>query len=134
MIKAVKLNKEIQVGIGNRVGVLAEISKLFADKGINIEGVAGYVVAKQAMLAIISDDTLRATDALRKAGFKDVKENNVIIIELENKPGALHTITSLLAENRIDIKEIYGTASTACPAQVVLSTSDNDKALVALNK
>ncbi|MGA2774979.1 MAG: hypothetical protein ABSE81_02820 [Candidatus Omnitrophota bacterium] len=135
MIKAVKLGKEIQIGTGNKVGVLANVSKLLTEKGINIEGVAGHVVNNEAKLMVITDDALRTMDALNKAGYKEVKENQVVIVELENKPGALKTVTSILAAAKIDIKQVYGTACIAgCPAQLVLSTSDNDKALVELKK
>jgi hypothetical protein len=135
MIKAVKLGKEIQIDTGNKVGVLAHVSKLLAEMGINIEGVAGHVVGGEAKLMVITDDALRTADALTKAGYKGIKENQVIIIELENKPGALKTVTSILAVNKIDIRQIYGTACVAgCPAQLILSTSDNDKALVELKK
>ncbi|MFA5275620.1 MAG: hypothetical protein WC417_01845 [Candidatus Omnitrophota bacterium] len=135
MIKAVKLGQEIQIGTGNKAGVLANVSKLLSEKGINIEGVAGHVINNEAKIMVITNDALRAKDALSKAGYKEVKENQVIIIELENKLGALKTVTSVLAEGKIDIKQIYGTACVAgCPAQLVLSTSDNDKALVELKK
>lgn len=135
MIKAVKLGKEIQVTSVNKVGILADVSKLLSEKGINIEGVAGYAVSGEARIMIITDDTLRTTDALNKAGYKGAKESQVVIVELENKMGALNAVTSILAANKIDIKQIYGTACiSGCPAQLILSTGDNDKALVELKK
>ena len=135
MIKAAKLGMEIQVNAANKIGILADISKLLSEKGINIEGVAGYAVSGEAKIMIVTNDTLRTTDALNKAGYKGVKENQVVIVELENRPGALKTVTSVLAASKIDIKQVYGTACiSGCPAQLILSTSDNDKALVELKK
>ena len=135
MIKAVKLGKEIQVTSENKIGILADVSKLLSEKGINIEGVAGYAVGGEAKIMIVTDDTLRTTDALNKAGYKGVKENQIVIVELENRAGALKAVTSVLAANKIDIKQVYGTACiSGCPAQLILSTSDNDKALVELKK
>ena len=135
MIKAVKLGMEIQVNAANKIGILADISKLLSEKGINIEGVAGYAVGSDAKIMIVTDDTLRTTDALNKAGYKGVKENQVVILELENKPGALKTAASILTMNKIDIKQIYGTTRiSGCPSKLILSTSDNDKALIELKK
>lgn len=135
MIKSAKLKKEIRVTVVNKIGVLADISKILADHGINIEAAAGYAAGNNATIMLVADDNLRALDALKKEGYKSVKEAEVLILVLENKPGALKAITEKLAENDIDIKQLYGTTCPdGCPARVVLSTSNNDKAVVAFKK
>jgi hypothetical protein len=135
MLKSARLGKELVVTVINKIGVLADISKLLADHGINIEAVAGYAVDKEAKIILVTDDNLRSVDALKKAGYKNIKENEVVVVELENKPGALKHITTRLAAKEIDIKQIYATTcQAACPAIVILSTSDNEKALVTFRK
>jgi hypothetical protein len=135
MIKSAELSKEIVVTVVNKIGVLADMSRLLAEKGINVEAVAGYAVDKEAKIMLVTDDSVRSTDALRKAGYKSIKENEVIVLELENKPGVLKQITDILASQEIDIRQVYGTTCPAgCPAKIVLSTTDNEKALVALKK
>lgn len=133
MIKDVKLAKEIYVSEKNKVGILANISKILADSGINLHGVAGYAVGGEASIMLVAEDNLRAADAIKKAGYKNVKENEVIITELINKPGALKDLTAKLAAGGIDMKYVYGTVCSAgCPGKIVLSTSDNEKALALL--
>jgi hypothetical protein len=133
MIKDIQLGKEIVVTSENKVGILANISKILADHDINIEGVAGYAAGNEAKIMVVTDDTLRATDALKKAGFKSIKENEVIMVDLVNKPGAMKNITAKLAADNIDIKYTYGTiCSSGCPAKIILSTSANEKAFVLL--
>lgn len=135
MLKAARLGKEIVVSVVNKIGVLADISRILADHGLNIEAVQGYAVDSEAKILVITDDNLRAGDALRKAGYKSIKESEVVVVELENKAGALKQITATLAAQGIDIKYIYGTTCAGgCPAKIVLSTSDNEKALVAFKK
>jgi hypothetical protein len=135
MIKCAKLKKEIRVTVVNKIGVLADISETLADHGINIEATAGYAVGNNATIMLVADDNLRALDALKKEGYKSAKEAEVVVVTLENKPGALKAITTKLAENDIDIKQLYGTTcSEGCPATIVLSTSNNDKAVVAFKK
>jgi hypothetical protein len=135
MIKSAGLGKELVVTIVNKAGILADISKLLSQEGVNIEAVAGYTVAQEAKIMLVTEDNLRSADALKKAGYKSVKENEVIVIELENKPGALKHVSEILASRGIDIKHIYGAAcASACPSRIVLSTSDDEKALVSLNK
>jgi len=133
MLKDVNLGKELVVSVPNNVGVLANISKLLADRGINIEGVAGYAQGTDAKIMIVAEDALRAKEALEKGGYKMIKENEVLVLDLENKPGALKVVTAKLAKDGIDIRYTYGTACpSGCPARIVISTSANEKALVSL--
>jgi hypothetical protein len=135
MIKDAKLIKEIIVGSEDKIGVLANITKILADHDINIEGVAGYGQVGQAKIMLVTDDNLRAGDAIRKAGYKDVKECEALIVELENKPGALKNVTAKLVEQNINIKYTYGTiCSGGCAAKIVLSTTNNEKAFVSFKK
>ena len=135
MIKRAELAKEIVVTMVNKIGVLADMSKLLSEHGINIQAVAGYALNNEAKIMVVTDDNLRASEAFKKAGYKSLKESEVVLVALENKPGALQLITGKLAEQGIDIKSVYGTAcSEGCPATIVLTTSDNEKALVAFKK
>jgi len=132
MIKSVNLGKEIVVTTPNKVGILAEMARILADHGINIEGVNGYELGTDAVIMLVVDDTLRAVEALQKKGYVNSKESEVVVVDLENKPGALKNITARLAAEKINIKHAYGTACTEkCPtARIVLCTSDNEKTFV----
>lgn len=135
MIISAELGKEIAVTVVNKIGILADMSKILADHGINIEAVAGYAQEGEAKIALVTDDNLRATDALKKAGYKGTIENPVVIVELENKAGALRNITTKLASEGIDIKSIYGTTcSGGCPAKIILSTNNDEKTLLIFKK
>lgn len=136
MIKNAHLGKEIVVTVVNKIGVLADMSRILAQSGINIETVAGYALDdKTAKIMFISDDNLRAGDALKKAGYNSITEREAVIVELENKAGALKLVTERLAAAGIDIKQVYGTTCPGgCPAKMVLSTTDNAKALLVFKK
>lgn len=135
MGRQAKLSREIAVTAANKVGVLADMSKLLSEGGINIEAVAGYAVGNEAKVMIVVGNNAVAVDILKKAGYASLKENEVVVVDLENKPGALKEITVNLASNGVDIKQVYGTAcSSGCPSRLVFSTSDNQKALEAFKK
>jgi len=130
MVKDVKLAKEIVVVQKNKVGILANISKILADAGINIRGVAGYAIDNDARIMLVTEDNLRAMDALKKSGYEAVKENEVVVAELVNKPGAMKSFTAKLAAEGVDMKYIYGSVCSKDPGIIVLSTSDNEKVVV----
>ena len=135
MIKDIKLAKEIVVKVKNKVGIMADISELLADHGINIEGAAGYVQGDEASIMIVTNDNLRAGDAIKKKGYKEVVEKEVVIVDLENKPGALKVLTGKLAAEGIDVRYMYGTTCVeGCPGRLIMSTTDNEKVVVAAKK
>ena len=136
MLKGARFGREIVVSVVNKIGVLADASRALAEHGINIEAVAGYAKEDNtAKIMFVTADTLRTVDALKKAGYNSINENEVVIVELEDKPGALKFVTAKLAAEEIDIKHIYGTTcATGCPARIVFSSSNNQKALAAFRK
>jgi len=137
MLQKAILTKQISITLDNKIGVLNIMSGYLSDRGINIEAVAGYEMeeSKQAKIMLVVDDTRKAIDALHERGFGSVEEKNVIMVELDNKPGALKNVTSLLAHKEINIRYIYATTSPdESPVRVVMSTSDNETAFVTLKK
>lgn len=136
MVRDAQLSKEVVVTVVNKIGVLADMSKIISSHGINILGVAGYAAEdNNAKIMMVTDDNLRTGDALKKAGYKSLKESEIVIVDLEDKPGALRIVTEKLAAAGIDIRYIYGTTcGGGCPAKIVLSTSDNEKAILAFKK
>ena len=138
MLRNVQLGKELVISVSNKIGVLADISKILADHGLNILAVAGYAevnLPDAARIMVTCDDNLRAQDALRKSGYSNIKEREVVMVDVENKVGALKMITGKLSAEGIDIKYIYGTTCLGgCPSRVVFTTSDNEKAIVVFKK
>ncbi|MCX5696706.1 MAG: ACT domain-containing protein [Candidatus Omnitrophica bacterium] len=130
------LKKELIVSIANKVGVLADISKIIAHEGINILAINGYALTKdKAIIRFVSEDNSGALKILKRIGYGSVKQGEVLVVELDNSPGALREMAGKLANSRIDIKFIYGTAcKDGCPASIVLSTSNNKKAKLVLSK
>jgi len=137
MIKNVMLGEEITIRTANKVGILAEVAIMLANKGINIEAALGYETGATATLMLVTSGNLVILNELKKKKYKAVKETEVILVDIENHPGALKVVATEMKENKIDIKYIYVTPCT-CPgsgsSRMVLQTSDNEKAMALLNK
>ncbi|MDD3089564.1 MAG: hypothetical protein PHT95_06450 [Candidatus Omnitrophica bacterium] len=129
MTGKIRLAREIVIVTENKIGVLADISKMLSDKGINISAIAGYNLPDgTAKVMLVSDDTDRAIEALKTNGHKPLKECEVVIVDIPNKLGALKEVTAKLAENKIDIKYIYGTAvEQSGPVRIIFGTNNNAK-------
>ena len=137
MIKNVMLGEEITITTRNKVGILADVAMMLANKGINIEAVLGYEVGITGKLLLITSANIIIINELRKKRYKLVKEREVILVDLENKPGALKVVATEMKENKIDIKYAYVTPCTCAnkgSSRMVLQTSDNERAMVLLSK
>ena len=130
MIKNVILGEEIVIATKNKVGLLADISLITVNHGINIEAVLGYEAGNTAKILLITDANLKVISELKKKRYKFIRETEVILVDLENRPGALKLVTMELKNNHIDIKYIYVTSpSSGSSSKMVLQTSDNEKAM-----
>ena len=132
MIKSLVLSKEISVVVVNEVGALSKMTSFLVNHGINLEAIAGYSnsIGDQAGIMFITNNNVEAIESLASNGYVDTKENEVIIVELENTPGALKNISEILAQNNVNITYIYCTTCMGgCPAKIILSTTDNQKAM-----
>ena len=131
---AAKQAKEIVVEVYNEIGVLHQISKIVAEKGVNIMAVNADVVGENAVIRLLTDDNLRAVEALEKRNYKPTQAD-AVTAELPHKPGVLETVTDRLARVSIDIRHLTTTAlldQDKC--LVVLATSDDQKAVRVLNE
>lgn len=137
MIRSVNLGEVIVITTKNKVGLLADISSMLSDNGINIEAVAGYATGATAKVLLITSANLTMVGALKRKKYRSVKELEVVIIDLEDKPGALKVVTTELKKKKIDIKYLYVTAcscKSGCISKMVLQTSDNETAIALLSK
>jgi hypothetical protein len=136
MIKNVALGEELVITTKNKVGLLADIATMLANQGVNIDAASGYEVGDSAKLRLVTNANLGIVSELKERKYKSVREAEVVLVKLSNKPGALKVVTTELGKNKIDINCLYVTASFGGgdSSMMVLSTSDNEKAMALLSK
>jgi len=140
MIKSITLGEEIIITTKNSVGLLADIATMLANQGVNVEAISGYEIGDIAKLRLVTDANLGIVKELREKRYKSVVEAEALVIEIMNKPGALKVVTTELGKNKVDINCLYVTSSRSSGtgggifSKIVLSTSDNEKAMALLSK
>jgi hypothetical protein len=127
------MGKEVTVRVHNEIGVLAQLSKLIADKGINILAVCAWVEGEEAVVRLVTNDNLRVMDALRENHYNP-REAGTVMVETAHKPGILRRITERLSEKSIDLHHLYATApDNQDRILIVFASANNDQAIVLLN-
>lgn len=127
-----RIGKEIVVRVRNEIGVVAQLTKLIADKGINVLAMNGWVEGQDAVIRLVTSDNLRVMDALREKHYNP-HEKNVVFLEAAHKPGKLRHITEILAKEGIDLLHLYASATEDMDkCLVVFECANNDRAVVLL--
>ncbi|MBM3252321.1 MAG: ACT domain-containing protein [Candidatus Omnitrophica bacterium] len=127
-----KLVKQLIVTTQDKPGMLAEVTGVIASQGINIEAICAYGMEGKAIFYLVTKNNAKAKQALTAKGWQ-VNEEDVVMLDLENKPGALSQLSSKLKAKNINLKYCYGSAcSSDCPCRLVLNADDNKQLLEAL--
>jgi hypothetical protein len=128
MPKATQLNLKMN----NQIGTLARLCRDLADLGVNLLAIsAPETKAKTGPVRLLVTNPQLAEHALNKAGYKFVAEE-VLFLELKNRPGALAKAVEKLARSDIDVRYAYATAYTKAQktaAVVAVGDSDLERAL-----
>ena len=133
----VKTAKEITATFADCVGLTAKVAAALAAEKVNILAGTGYSasgIRRKAIFTLIVDDLVMAEKALDMIGADDVQHSSVILVETENKVGALERISRIVANAGIMIYYFYSTTSSGKTATCVFRTADDQKAMKVLCK
>ncbi len=131
MMKAI-LDKQLMITVDNKVGTLAEVSSAISSSGINLVAVCAYAIDNKGFICFVCEDNKRAKQLL-KAKKYDVREEDIVLLVLPNKPGALADTTKKIADGGIDLTLIYGSVTKkGKESQLILVSEDNEAVLAVL--
>ena len=109
--------KQISIFIGNKIGRLAEITEIIAEKNINMRALTLAESPDNGLLRIIVNEPDKVEKTLKENNMT-LSVSDVLSVCIDDNPGGLAKILRILADNDINIKYLY----------VFVSKQDNDKA------
>jgi hypothetical protein len=127
----VEVLKQFSVFMPNRPGALSMLARLFSDKGINLLGIASEVRDDSGVVRIAVAQDVDASAILSQGGFSSV-ETSLLAVDLDDKPGELFRVARMLADGKINITTVYGTAGRNGASRVLLAVENVQKALALL--
>jgi hypothetical protein len=115
----VELRNEILYKAPTRVGLLADVMEALRDAGVNVLAIGAYDKGGLGEFLMITDDDKAAHEALgRLGGEMDVQ--SVVVAEVPNRPGELAAIARRLADNGINVGQVYATSADAPTVMIVI--------------
>jgi hypothetical protein len=121
--------KDLSITLEDRPGRLADLGEATGKAGINIEGMCAATGAGRAEVHVLVDDAAAAREALGSAGIEVDAESDVLVIDVEDRPGTMGEVARKLAEAGVNIGLAY---STFGGVKLVVGVDDLDRARSAL--
>ena len=124
--------KQLTLTTPDKPGMLAEVTGVLAAQGVNIEAICAYGMKGEAVFYLVTQDNTKAKQTFQAKGWQ-VKEEEVVLVELENRPGALAAISNKLKTQNSNLSYCYGTACAGpCACPIILKSENNDSIIKAL--
>ncbi|MBI4399775.1 ACT domain-containing protein [Candidatus Micrarchaeota archaeon] len=98
--------KQFVIVAKDKKGLVAEIAGLLGSKGINIDSFAVQVIGPNAIVHLVISAAKEVEETLKKAGY-NIISSDVILINLENKPGELSRVAKLLSDGDVNIQNMH---------------------------
>ncbi|ALT68415.1 hypothetical protein [Methanobrevibacter millerae] len=125
---------QISVFIENKEGRIKKAIDTLANAGVNIRALSVGDTTKYGILRLIVSDNEKAIKSLEDDGFI-VKESEVIVIAVPDKPNGLNSTLAILDDANINLEYIYAfVSSNPDEAIVAMKVEDTKKAIGVFEK
>jgi hypothetical protein len=103
--------KQLSVWLENKPGRLASVCTALSSEKINITAVTVGESKERSVLRMVTDD-LSGTRKVLKGLSVPFEEQDVVVVEMRNQPGALAQVCEQLAGEHINIEYAYCSAGS----------------------
>ena len=119
---------DLTVRLEDRPGVLAGACQALGAAGVNIDGICAYPAGTAGQVHLLVEDAAGARKALVDAGHEVVADREVIVTEVEDRPGAAGDLLRRIAEAGVNLELVYLATGT----RLVIGADDLEKARAAM--
>lgn len=128
------IEKQLSVFVENKPGRLSGICTTLADAKVNIRAMTVHDTVDHAIVRLIVDNPNKALILLEEEGVYIVAQD-VVVIDIENRPGIIAHVAKILYRADINIEYVYCTAAKSQDhGCLVVKTSDPEQTLELLEK
>lgn len=98
--------KQISIFVENKIGNLAEVTKVLSDAGVSLHAISLADTKDFGVLRVIVDDSYLAATTLKEHGYI-FSITKVLAVAINDEPGSLYHILTLLEESKINLEYLY---------------------------
>jgi hypothetical protein len=111
---------DLAITVDDKPGELASLGEATGRAGINIDGVCCFSCEGRFVVHLLVDDAVATRGALGDAGYVSIEEREVVVVDLEDRPGALGATARKIADAGVNIELAYLATNT----RLVLGAAD----------
>src|SRR5438445_12377592 len=123
--------KEFKVYVADKPGELARVTEALSGAAVNIRAIASEAKHDNSFLRVVTSDVQTTEKALSTAGLK-YELNDILDLELLDRPGELAKVARRLARAGINVHSIYILASKNGRTEIALVVDNPERAKIAL--
>ena len=123
------IKKQFTLYLENKPGELAKVTKELADLKINIEGISVSGSTDIGLVQVVVSDAEATEKMLSKLEIAFIVQD-VALLPIKNKPGALSKIVARLASDGVNINYVYATANNCmkdCDCYAIINAPNLEK-------
>jgi hypothetical protein len=120
---------DLTVILEDQPGELAKLGEATGSAGVNIEGMCAFTGEGKGIIHVLVEDAGAARAALEEAGMKVADQREVLVVDIDDRPGTLGELAQSLAEASVNIELAY---TTFGGVRIVIATDDLDAARAVL--
>ena len=98
---------DLVIEIPNEPGALARVAAAISDAGVNLAAATCLGTADQVELHVLVPHAAAARHALALSQLGVTREREVVVVEVEDRPGVLADLTRKVAGAGIDLDLVY---------------------------
>jgi len=126
--------KQISVFVDNKPNQAAGAMRVIKENGINLRALSLADTADFGIVRFIANDTDKAVDILKAAGYA-VNVTEVVAISIPDTPGQLSRVLDALGNDNVNVEYMYSFLGTSDRAvSFVIRVDDNAHASDVLTK
>jgi hypothetical protein len=125
------LARDLTIVLRDRPGELARLGEATGQAGVNIQGMCAFAGEGRGIIHVLllDEDAEAAQRALAEAGMGVADDREVLVVDVEDRPGTLGELARDLGEAGVNIERAY---TTFGGIKLVIATDDLDSARAAL--
>ena len=113
---------DLVIDIENTPGALAQVATAISDAGVNIAAATCVGPGERAELHILVPHAEAAKHALALSHLAVTREREVVVVDVEDRPGVLADLTRKIAQAGVNLDLVY----VATQNRVVFGAADLD--------
>jgi hypothetical protein len=113
---------DLVIDVENTPGALAQVAAAISDAGVNIAAATCVGPGERAELHILVPHAEAAKHSLAISGIVVTREREVVVVDVEDRPGVLADLTRQIARAGVDLDLVY----VATRNRVVFGSADLD--------